>query len=83
MQMLSQMCRSGIKYENTVTNGDIGLNKQVLLMSHSFIIYSKIVLSFTQIIHTFSSMLSNSSAEDLFYVGKGYTFTAQDILIVI
>ena len=41
------------------------------------------VLSFTEIFHNFASILSNSSAEYLFYVGKGYTFTAEDISRVI
>ena len=56
----------GIEYENSVANGDTGLNKQFLLMPNCFIIYSKIVLSFTQIFHNFASMLSSSSAEDCF-----------------
>ena len=65
-----------------MANGDIGLNKQFLLMSHCFIIYSKIVLSFTQIFQNFASMLSNSSIEDLFFVGKGNTFTAENLILI-
>ena len=54
-----------------------------LKLSHCFIIYSKIVLSFTQIFYKiFAPMLSDSSIEDLFYVGKGNTFTADNLILI-
>ena len=48
------------------------------LCNNCFIIYSKMVLSFTEIFHNFASMLSNSSTEDFFYVER-FTHLPQKI----
>ena len=54
-----------------MAKGEIVHNEQFFLLSQCFRLVSVIKPTFMGIFHVFALMFSNSSAEDLLYVGKG------------
>ena len=58
-------------FENIVTKGGIAQNMHFLLLPQRFQLFSVIIPTFIELFHVFASMFSESSAADLFYVGKG------------